>query len=136
MTFSPAFCVSNFYCAHHHRCKYGLVAGQECARYLETYKSYESKPPDLIQEHVENNYTSRLSAALTYTRGINKTDAVTLGLTFNKFSNVLAASKEELSACPGIGPTKVSAISYGVEDCLHPETMCNMPSPQIVYMAM
>lgn len=38
---------------------------QECARYLETFKAYESKPADLIQGRAEEDYMSRLNAAIT-----------------------------------------------------------------------
>ncbi len=59
------------------------------------------------QERVENDYLSRLTAALTSVRGINKTDAVVLGSQFGRLGDILRAGKEDLSACPGIGPTKV-----------------------------
>ncbi len=45
---------------------------QECARYLETLKSYESKPASSIQERVEHDYASRQAAALTQVRGVNR----------------------------------------------------------------
>ena len=38
---------------------------QECARYLETYKVYETKPADAIQGRTDEDYLSRLTAALT-----------------------------------------------------------------------
>ena len=38
---------------------------QECARYLETFKAFESKPADLIQGRAEEDYLSRLNAAVT-----------------------------------------------------------------------
>lgn len=38
---------------------------QECARYLETFKAYESKPADLIQGRADEDYLSRLNAAIT-----------------------------------------------------------------------
>ena len=34
---------------------------EEAGRYLETYKSYESKPPDLIMEKSEGTYMSRVN---------------------------------------------------------------------------
>lgn len=32
----------------------------EAARYIETYKSYENKPPDLIMEKTEDDYSSQV----------------------------------------------------------------------------
>ncbi|KAL0055174.1 hypothetical protein WJX82_008233 [Trebouxia sp. C0006] len=54
-----------------------LICGwspEECARYLETYKSYETKPADAIQGRTDEDYISRLNSALTTVRGVNKTD--------------------------------------------------------------
>jgi DNA excision repair protein ERCC-1 len=36
-------------------------SAEEAARYLETFKSYEHKPADLIQEQVQHDYMSRLT---------------------------------------------------------------------------
>ena len=82
---------------------------QECARYLETLKSYETKPADLIQGRSEEDYLSKLNAAFTTVRGINKTDVLTLAGAFKTAAGVMRADMQELSALPGIGPTKVSA---------------------------
>lgn len=54
----------------------------EVARYLELYKSFERKPPDLIKERVDDDYLSRLNNALTSVKGVNKTDVVTLATNF------------------------------------------------------
>lgn len=83
---------------------------QECARYLETYKSYETKPADAIQGRTDEDYLSRLNSALTSVRGVNKTDVLTLGATFKTVTSIMQASMEELAACPGLGPTKVKRL--------------------------
>ncbi|EIE20407.1 DNA repair protein rad10, partial [Coccomyxa subellipsoidea C-169] len=79
---------------------------EECARYLETYKAYESKPADAIQGRTEEDYLSKLTAALTTVRGVNKTDVLTLGGAFKTAAGVMRANMQQLSALPGIGPTK------------------------------
>ncbi|KAK9820143.1 hypothetical protein WJX72_006617 [[Myrmecia] bisecta] len=79
---------------------------EECARYLETYKAYETKPADSIQGRTDEDYFSRLNAAFTTVRGVNKTDVLTLASTFKSAGGIMQASMEELAACPGIGPTK------------------------------
>jgi hypothetical protein len=66
-----------------------------------------------VQERVEQDYVSRLTAALTRVRGINRTDAVVLGSQFGSLADILRAGKEELSGCPGIGPTKASWLGWG-----------------------
>ena len=40
-------------------------------------------------------------------RGVNRTDVLTLGATFHTAAGIMQASMEELSTCPGIGPTKI-----------------------------
>jgi len=83
---------------------------EECARYLETYKSYESKPADAIRERVERDPLSRLHAALTQVKGVNKTDVATLAQSFGTVGDLLRASADDLAACPGLGPTKVQRL--------------------------
>ena len=90
---------------------WGTGCMQECARYLETLKSYETKPADLIQGRVEEDYMSKLNATFTTVRGINKTDVLTLAGAFKTAAGVLQAGMQELSALPGIGPTKVPVPS-------------------------
>lgn len=80
---------------------------EECGRYLETIKVYENKPADLIQGQMDMDYQSRLNHVLTSIRHVNKTDVVTLGSTFGSLSNIMDASMEDLSRCPGIGEKKV-----------------------------
>lgn len=83
---------------------------EEAGRYLETYKSYESKPPDLIMEKSEGTYMSRVCDTLTSVKKVNKTDAVTLLSTFGSMEKIVEASEQELAVCPGIGPQKASRI--------------------------
>lgn len=71
-----------------------LTAGawaQEAARYIETYKQYESKPADAIQGRTEPDYLSRLTAALTTVRGINRTDVLTLGGALRSMADIMQA---------------------------------------------
>nr|AAG13428.1 putative nucleotide repair protein [Oryza sativa Japonica Group] len=83
---------------------------EECGRYLETIKVYENKSADSIREHMDNDYLSRLTHALTSIRHVNKTDVVTLGSSFGSLSQVMNASMEELARCPGIGERKVKRL--------------------------
>ncbi|KAG8143701.1 putative DNA excision repair protein [Naja naja] len=92
---------------------------EEAGRYLETYKAYEQKPADLLKEKVEQDYLSRVTDCLTSVKSVNKTDTLSLLSTFgvrSQFSvlgslaNVVQASKEDLSLCPGVGPQKAKRL--------------------------
>uniref|UniRef100_A0A3P9JYK7 DNA excision repair protein ERCC-1 n=1 Tax=Oryzias latipes TaxID=8090 RepID=A0A3P9JYK7_ORYLA len=83
---------------------------EEAGRYLETYKSYEKKPADLLKEQVEKDYLSKVTDCLTTVKSINKTDAITLLSTFSSVEGIISASKEELVLCPGLGPQKARRL--------------------------
>ena len=43
-------------------------SAEEVARYLETFKLYEHKTAENIQERIENDYASRLAGATSHAR--------------------------------------------------------------------
>jgi len=93
---------------------------EEAARYLETYKAFEHKPPDLLRSRVADDYMSQLTSVLTNVRGINKTDVLTLAsrlgvrnyarvhcmLTLQSISDVADAPHDTLMMLPGMGDVK------------------------------
>ncbi|KND01765.1 DNA repair protein rad10 [Spizellomyces punctatus DAOM BR117] len=83
---------------------------EEAGRYLETFKAYEHKPPDLIKERVDPDYLSKLTDALTQVKSVNKTDVLTLASAFGSLQNIMSASQEELAQCPGFGEQKVRRL--------------------------
>ncbi|XP_034041680.1 DNA excision repair protein ERCC-1 [Thalassophryne amazonica] len=83
---------------------------EEAGRYLETYKSYEKKPADLLKEQVDQDYLSKVTGCLTTVKSINKTDAMMLLSTFFSVEGIVSASKEELVLCPGLGPQKARRL--------------------------
>ncbi|XP_061219676.1 DNA excision repair protein ERCC-1 [Neopsephotus bourkii] len=83
---------------------------EEAARYLETYKAFEQKPPDLLRERLDQGFLPRMSDCLTSIRAVNKTDAVSLLSTFGSLAALAAATKEDLSLCPGVGPQKAKRL--------------------------
>ncbi|XP_064405724.1 DNA excision repair protein ERCC-1-like isoform X3 [Halichondria panicea] len=83
---------------------------EEAARYLETYKAYENKPPDLIMERTDSDFSSRVIDSLTTVKKVNKTDAATLLNNFKTMEKLVQASKEELTMCPGLGPQKAQRL--------------------------
>ena len=77
-----------------------LYSNEEAARYLETYKAYENKPPDILKERVESDTTSRVNTyiiitslmlicqaieCLTSVKKINKSNAAMLIDSFKVF---------------------------------------------------
>ena len=82
----------------------------EAGKILETYKTSESKPPDLIMEKSNPDPYSKLIDALTSVKSVNKTDAVTLLTTFGSLENIVKASIEDLTLCPGFGPQKAQRL--------------------------
>lgn len=89
-----------------------IVAGceREAARYLETFRCYDAKGAEGIQERVGVDYASRLNAALSSIRGVNRTDVATLAFTFGKFRNLALVSQQQIRACPGVGERKVARL--------------------------
>ncbi|KAF9978688.1 Excision repair cross-complementation group 1 [Actinomortierella ambigua] len=85
-------------------------SNEEAARYIETYKAYENKPPDAIRERADNDYLSKLSDCLTQVRSVNKTDVVTLSSTFGSFQSIVDASADEIGLLPGFGEQKVKRL--------------------------
>ncbi|KAA1074856.1 ssDNA endonuclease and repair protein rad10 [Puccinia graminis f. sp. tritici] len=82
----------------------------EIARYIQLFKSFEKRPPDLIKEKIDNDYMSQLTSVLTTIRGLNKTDVMTLATNFRSFRQIVEASPSELSLCPGLGEKKVKRL--------------------------
>ncbi|XP_075581563.1 LOW QUALITY PROTEIN: DNA excision repair protein ERCC-1 [Pelecanus crispus] len=83
---------------------------EEAGRYLETYKAYEQKPPDLLKERVEQDFLSRMTDCLTSIKSVNKTDVLSLLNAFGSLAAMVDASREDLSLCPGVGPQKAKRL--------------------------
>ncbi|XP_053463086.1 DNA excision repair protein ERCC-1 [Nycticebus coucang] len=83
---------------------------EEAGRYLETYKAYEQKPADLLLEKLEQDFLSRVTDCLTTVKSVNKTDSQTLLATFGSLEQLIAASRDDLALCPGLGPQKARRL--------------------------
>jgi len=83
---------------------------EEAARYLETFKAFEKKDATLIQKREKETYSEQVADVLSTVRSINKTDSQQLLVQFGNFKNVIGASMDELSLCPGIGTKKVKRL--------------------------
>ncbi|KAF4533103.1 hypothetical protein B566_EDAN003823 [Ephemera danica] len=85
-------------------------SAEEAGRIVETYKIFESKPPDMIMEKVESDPYSKVVSALTSLRPVNRSDAITLLSTFGPIDKVVKSKLEELELCPGLGPQKAAKL--------------------------
>ncbi|KAK4509642.1 uncharacterized protein ATC70_006944 [Mucor velutinosus] len=83
---------------------------EEAGRYLETYKAFENKAPDLIREKVDDEYFAKITDCLTQIRSVNKTDVLTLLSTFGSLKQVADAKTDALAMCPGFGEQKVRRL--------------------------
>lgn len=83
---------------------------EEAARYLETFKAFDGRDASSIQKREHVNYADQVSDVLGSVRSINKTDAGQLLMQFGNLKNLVAASVDELSLCPGVGPKKVRRL--------------------------
>ena len=85
----------------------------ESARYLETFKVYEKKNAESIQEKINyNDHKAVLTDVLTLIKGINKTDVNTICNQFNTFNGICHARLEQLALCPGFGEKKVKRLYH------------------------
>ena len=90
-----------------------LVCGfspEECGRILETYKAFENKSADTIQEKTEQDYMSRLTSVMTTVRGVNRADALRLGEERKSVAGIFSSDKAKLQKCNGIGDRKVQRL--------------------------
>lgn len=83
---------------------------EEAGKIIQTYNSYENKPPDAIMECSECAPYQKLVNALTTIRSVNKTDAATLLSTFGTLEGIVAAQPNNLALCTGIGINKAQKI--------------------------
>ncbi len=88
---------------------------------METYKAYEYKNTDALQEkfvpsgggnnnNADTAFMQNFTEFLCSIKSINKTDASTLRQTFGSLKKISEASKSELSVVPGFGPLKVNRV--------------------------
>ena len=85
-------------------------SNEEAARYLETFKAFESKDASSIQRREQTNFSDQVADVLTAVRSVNKTDSAQLMSQFGTLRGLMAAPMDELSLCPGIGEKKVRRL--------------------------
>ncbi|TIB08266.1 hypothetical protein E3P89_02352 [Wallemia ichthyophaga] len=92
---------------------------QQAGHYLSLYLQLDNKPPDSLKEKTPTDYQSIVNNALTTIKGVNKTDVYQLLTRFGSFKNIVKASPDELTKCPGFGDVKVrrmqEAFNYSLK---------------------
>ncbi|WFC95517.1 ssDNA endonuclease and repair protein rad10 [Malassezia brasiliensis] len=101
---------------------------EEAARYLETYKAFEQRPPDLIRTRVGETYDSQLAAVLTSVRGVNKTDVMTLSTHIGSLADIARAPPEKLAMLPGMGEVKVDNLTKAFRQAFRTDRAYRKPS--------
>ncbi|RKP08909.1 restriction endonuclease type II-like protein [Thamnocephalis sphaerospora] len=85
-------------------------SAEEAGRYIETFKSFEHRPPDVLRERVDDAYLARLTKFLTSVKSVTKTDVLTLISNFGTLARIVSATPEELASLPGFGTQKVRRL--------------------------
>ena len=78
---------------------------------METFRAFDGKDASSIQKREHTNYIDQVSHVLGSVRSVNKTDSVQLISQFGCWKNLVSASLEELSVCPGVGVKKVKRMA-------------------------
>ncbi len=89
-------------------------SAEEAGKYIETFKQFENKSPEVIKERVSDDYLSQLNAVLTSVRGLNKTDVMTLASNLGSLKRIVDAEADDLVLLSGFAETKVKRLREAV----------------------
>lgn len=85
-------------------------SNEEAARYLETTKYFYGKDASSIRKKDQNDFIDQVCDILSSIHTINRTDSTQLMTQFGSLKDLILASMDELSLCPGIGEKKVRRL--------------------------
>lgn len=83
---------------------------RECGRYIETFKAYEHKGPELIRGEHSSAFDDVFARCLTVVRSVNKADVLQLGDTYGTMRGVVLANADDMVRVPGLGTKKVMRL--------------------------
>lgn len=83
---------------------------EECARYLETFKTLENNNGSIIQRREQVTFVDQITDTLTSIKSVNKTDAVQLMGHCTSILGIARTPIDQLGLIPGLGPKKVRRI--------------------------
>ena len=81
---------------------------EEAARYLETVRAFDGKDDAMLRKREHTAHIDQVVEALK--KCVNQTDSKHLLAQFGCWKNLVGASADELSVCPGVGPIKVRRL--------------------------
>jgi DNA excision repair protein ERCC-1 len=87
-------------------------SNEEVAKYLETYKIYENKPPDVLMDEgpLTSDVGSCIIDSLSCIGKVNKSDGSSLLSVYGTLDSIIGANVEELVLVPGLGQSKARAL--------------------------
>lgn len=103
-------------------------SAEEAGKYLEMYKVFEQKPPDVIRGKTNQDYMSTMQSVLTHVRGINKTDVLNLLTNFPSFADLSMQSPEKFLMLPGMGDVKAKNLARAFREPFQTETTKTRPN--------
>ncbi|WFD26471.1 ssDNA endonuclease and repair protein rad10 [Malassezia nana] len=103
-------------------------SAEEAGKYLEMYKVFEQKPPDVIRGKTNQDYMSTMQSVLTHVRGINKTDVLALLTNFPSFADLSMQSPEKFLMLPGMGDVKAKNLARAFREPFQTEASKTLAS--------
>jgi len=104
-------------------------SAEEAGRYLEIYKVFEQKPPDVIRGKAKQDYMSVMQSVLTNVRGINKTDVWSLTSNFSSFAELAMQPPEKFLMLPGMGDVKAKNLARAFREPFQAEKVISQNRP-------
>lgn len=104
------------FCIHVNATLMSCWSFEEAARYVESYKIYRYKSPEMLMpKQLANNKGTEgsyecVAEAISSVKRITRTDAVSLISTFGTLEKIARTSTEGLSVVPGLGPQKAEHL--------------------------
>jgi len=95
-------------------------SNEEAARYIETFKAYETKPIESLRTRSGERPLDMLAQALCEIPSVNRTDVATLASVFATPADVFKAQESDLQQCPGFGALKIERFLAALDAPLDP----------------
>lgn len=83
---------------------------EDAAKYLDLFVTMDGKPPDLITAKIDSDDISKITAALTEIKSVNKTDVMTLVLNYGSLKKIIHANGDQIALLPGFGTSKTKRL--------------------------
>lgn len=85
-------------------------SSEEAGMYIQTFKSFRSKPADMIKKKSKKEFAARLAETFSFVKSVNSTDSHMVLSHFKSFSAAAAASEHDIALLPGLGGLKAKRL--------------------------